>query len=71
MSDCVSTPYDRKTNPFSRLTGKYARKASPFSNKAKPYSRISGYSKVLICPFLLAEDGFPLLQEENDKILLE
>ena len=71
MSDCPNTPYERDTSPYASAGKKYTQKASPYSSVGAKYTKTdSPYSGQIFCPALLMEDGWGLLQENGDKILL-
>jgi len=71
MSDCSNTPFSKQTPPFAPKKQKYTRKTSPYSPAGVKFTKTdSPYSGQIFCPALLQEDGWPLLQENGDKILL-
>lgn len=71
VDKCQVGPFERKDSLYSKKTSSYSRKGNLFSKKASPYDRKdSPYSKQIICPFLLKEDGWPILTEAGEKIRL-
>lgn len=73
--NCPTTPYANETKPYQNQNSPFAKRVSPYSKIDGGYSKASSpYGPKYFCPevedFLLLENGFFLLQENNAKIIL-
>lgn len=71
MTDCSNSPYAKQITPYSEQSSKYTKKTNPYSEKSNKYTKkTTPYSDQRFCPILLQENGWALLQEDGNKILL-
>lgn len=68
--ECQPGAFSRKDAPFSKKTKPFSRKSSPFSKVSVFNKKDRPYSKQIICPFLLQENGWPIRTEAREKIRL-